>query len=125
MSKRSIENRIKELLTRARQLAQMPGVTWVEANNAIYGPGGPFARLFSSAKDRVAFAKTKESRQIDELIDSLPEPAVGPQRREYSGKFNVRIPKSLHAALASEAEAEGVSLNQLVLAKLALHLQVR
>jgi predicted HicB family RNase H-like nuclease len=103
----------------------MPGVTWVEANDAIYGPGGPFARLFPSAKDRTAFAKTKESRQIDQLIDSLPEPAVGPQRAEYSGKFNVRIPKSLHAALASEAEAEGVSLNQLVVAKLALHLQVR
>ena len=49
-----------------------------------------------------------------------------PQRREeYSGKFNVRVPKSLHAALATEAEAEGVSLNQLVVAKLARHLQAR
>ena len=125
MSKRSIESRARELLARARQLAQMSGVTWVEANNAVYGLGGPFARLFPNAKDRTAFAKTKESRQIDQLIDSLPEPAVGPQRREYSGKFNVRVPKSLHAALASEAEAEGVSLNQLIVAKLALHLQIR
>ena len=82
-------------------------------------------RLFPNAKDRVAYAKTKEGRQIDRLIDSLPEPTVGPQRREYSGKFNVRVPKSLHAALAGEAEAEGVSLNQLIVAKLALHLQVR
>jgi predicted HicB family RNase H-like nuclease len=125
MSKPSIESRAQELLTRARKLAQTSGLTWVEANNAIYGPGGPFARLFSSAKDRVAFAKTKESRQIDRLIDGLPEPPTGPQRREYSGKFNVRVPKSLHAALASEAEDEGVSLNQLVVAKLALHLQGR
>jgi predicted HicB family RNase H-like nuclease len=38
-------------------------------------------------------------------------------------KFNIRLPKSLHAALVSEAEAEGVSLNQLVVAKLALRLQ--
>ena len=37
----------------------------------------------------------------------------------------MHIPKSLHAALANEAEAEGVSLNQLVLAKLSLHLQLR
>jgi hypothetical protein len=125
MAKRRIDNRARELLGRARKLAETAGVTWVEANNAIYGPGGPFARLFPGAKDRAAFAKTKESREIDHLIDSLPEPPVGPQRREYSGKFNVRVPKSLHAALASEAEAEGVSLNQLVLAKLALHLQVR
>ncbi len=107
------------------QLAETPGLTWVEANNAVYGPGGPFARLFPTARDRAAFAKTEESRQLDQLIDGLPEPPVAPQRREYSGKFNVRLPKSLHAALASEAEAEGVSLNQLVVAKLALHLQAR
>jgi predicted HicB family RNase H-like nuclease len=125
MQKRSIESRARELLTLARKLAETTGLTWVEANNAVYGPGGPFARLFPTAKDRLAFAKTKESEEIDELIDSLPEPPVGPQRREYSGKFNVRVPKSLHAALAREAEAEGVSLNQLVVAKLALHLQIR
>ncbi len=125
MSKRSIKSRAQELLTLGRRLAETPGLTWVEANNAVYGPGGPFARLFPRTRDRAAFAKTEESRQLDQLIDSLPEPPVGPQRREYSGKFNVRVPKSLHAALASEAEAEGVSLNQLVLAKLALHLQSR
>ena len=125
MAKRSIESRGRELLTLARKLAQTPGLTWVEANNAIYGPGGPFVRLFPNAKDRLAFAKTKESRQIDRFIDSLPEPPVGPQRREYSGKFNVRVPKTLHASLASEAEAEGVSLNQLIVTKLALHLQAR
>jgi predicted HicB family RNase H-like nuclease len=124
MSKRSIESRAQALLSLARKLAQTSGLTWVEANNAIYGPGGPFARLFPKVSDRMAFAKTKASRQIDRLIDNLPEPGVGPQRREYSGKFNVRLPKSLHAALASEAEAEGVSLNQLVVAKLALHLQM-
>jgi predicted HicB family RNase H-like nuclease len=125
MSKRSIKSRAQELLSLARQLADTPGLTWVEANNVIYGPGGPFARLFPTSKDRVAFARVEESRAIDQLIDSLPEPPVQPQRREYSGKFNVRVPKSLHAALAREAEAEGVSLNQLVVAKLALHLQGR
>src|SRR5947207_1126375 len=125
MSKRTIKSRAQELLTLARNLAQTPGLTWVEANNAVYGPGGPFARLFPNVSDRAAFAQTEESRVIDELIDSLPEAPVGPQRREYSGKFNVRVPKSLHAALASEAESEGVSLNQLVVTKLALHLQLR
>jgi predicted HicB family RNase H-like nuclease len=125
MSKRNIASRAEELLARARKLAEVPGVTWVEANNLIYGAGAPFGRLFPNAKDRAAFAKTKESREIDQIIDSLPEPPVNPQRSEYSGKFNVRVPKSLHAALAREAEDEGVSLNQLVVAKLAMHLGVR
>ncbi len=77
MGKRSIENRAEDLLTLAGKLAETPGLTWVEANNAIYGPGGPYARLFPSAKDRTAFANTEASRRIDELIDSLPEPPVG------------------------------------------------
>ena len=34
---------------------------------------------------------------------------------EYSGKFNLRIPKSLHRTLAESAEREGVSLNQYIL----------
>jgi predicted RNase H-like HicB family nuclease len=37
---------------------------------------------------------------------------------KYSGKFLVRIPKSLHARLAIEANKEGVSLNQYALYKL-------
>lgn len=37
----------------------------------------------------------------------------------YSGKFVVRLPKSLHGRLAMEAEQEGVSLNQYALYKLA------
>lgn len=36
----------------------------------------------------------------------------------YSGKFIVRIPKSLHYKLAVEAEQEGISLNQYALYKL-------
>lgn len=37
---------------------------------------------------------------------------------DFSGKFIVRIPKSLHYRLAVEAEQEGVSLNQYALYKL-------
>jgi predicted RNase H-like HicB family nuclease len=37
---------------------------------------------------------------------------------EFSGKFNVRIPKSLHRDLVHLAAEEGVSLNQLVVSLL-------
>ena len=47
----------------------------------------------------------------------IPEPEMV---NEYSGKFVVRIPKSLHQKLAIEAKNEGVSLNQLAVYKLAL-----
>jgi predicted RNase H-like HicB family nuclease len=42
-----------------------------------------------------------------------------------SGKFNVRLPKSLHRRLAESASHEGVSLNQLVLALLSESLATR
>ncbi|MCA9859736.1 MAG: toxin-antitoxin system HicB family antitoxin, partial [Thermomicrobiales bacterium] len=38
---------------------------------------------------------------------------------EYSGKFVLRLPRSMHRQLSELAEAEGVSLNQLALAFLA------
>ena len=41
---------------------------------------------------------------------NIPEPSY----QEYSGKFNLRLPKSLHRALADAAAQDGVSLNQYV-----------
>lgn len=38
--------------------------------------------------------------------------------KDFSGKFIVRIPKTLHYRLSVEAEKEGVSLNQYALYKL-------
>ncbi|GLY12230.1 type II toxin-antitoxin system HicB family antitoxin [Pseudobacillus badius] len=49
-----------------------------------------------------------------EYGDPIPEPVD----QEYSGKFLVRLPKSLHKQLALQAEAEGVSLNQYAVYKL-------
>lgn len=71
---------------------------------------------------------------VDELYENLNEAMEGyievklennipipePEKvSDYSGKFNVRLPKSLHQRLAIEANNEGISLNQLVLYKLA------
>lgn len=43
---------------------------------------------------------------------AIPEPEI---TKEYSGKFLVRIPASLHRRIARLAKAEGVSLNQMAL----------
>jgi hypothetical protein len=47
-----------------------------------------------------------------ELGKDIPLPGLA---AEHSGKFNLRLPRSLHASLATAAEREGVSLNQFVL----------
>jgi antitoxin HicB len=43
--------------------------------------------------------------------DAIPEPRA---EEEYSGKFVVRVPRSLHRELVATAEREGVSLNQYI-----------
>lgn len=53
------------------------------------------------------------------LENNLPIP-IPELSNNYSGKFVVRLPKSLHQKLAIEAAKEGISLNQLALYKLAL-----
>lgn len=69
---------------------------------------------------------------IDELYNNLRECLIlgikerlrdgeevpVPVNNEYSGKFIVRLPKSLHKSLAESAKSEGVSLNQYALYKL-------
>ena len=49
--------------------------------------------------------------QYDHKNGEIPLPSYPP---EYSGKFNVRIPRSLHHLLVDAAERDGVSLNQYV-----------
>lgn len=45
-----------------------------------------------------------------EFGDPIPEPSVA---THFSGQWRIRLPKSLHAALALRAKLEGVSLNTL------------
>lgn len=48
--------------------------------------------------------------------EQIPEP-LG--TKKYSGKISLRMPEFLHRQLATEAAWQGVSLNQLMIAKLA------
>jgi predicted RNase H-like HicB family nuclease len=69
-----------------------------------------------TADEIPAMAESARSLWIQtayELGRAIPEPSV--EQEEYSGQFRVRLPRSLHRALAEGAASEGVSLNQYVL----------
>ena len=73
--------------------------------------GETFEEAYESLKDAMrGWIETK----IDDGFD-VPLPV---KYTDYSGKFLVRIPKSLHYRLSVEAQQEGVSLNQYALYKL-------
>lgn len=48
--------------------------------------------------------------------EDVPAPLAD---RHYSGRFNVRVPETLHRRLATEAAEQGISLNRLVSDRLA------
>ena len=50
---------------------------------------------------------------------NVPEPTIlDIDEPDYSGKFNLRVPRALHRTLADTAEQQGVSLNQYVVSLL-------
>ena len=74
--------------------------------------GETLEELVEMAREaRKGWIETEYQRGNDIPLPSYPE--------EHSGKFIVRLPRSLHRSLAEAAEREGVSLNQYVLTILA------
>ena len=67
-----------------------------------------------------AFKNLKEAMEgwIEAKIEGGFEVPMPIKQENFSGKFVLRIPKSLHYKLSIEAEKEGVSLNQYALYKL-------
>ncbi|MCB0164356.1 MAG: type II toxin-antitoxin system HicB family antitoxin [Anaerolineae bacterium] len=80
------------------QVAELPGCM-TESNT--------FAELEEMIKD--AMISWIETALADS--QTVPKPRSG---ESYSGKFVVRVPKSLHRELAEAAEQDGVSLNTFI-----------
>lgn len=72
----------------------------VAHKKSIAGPARKVARK-SPVKHTAKATRAPSSRSDSEYM-------------KYSGKFTVRLPKSLHQALVDRAEKEGVSLNLFV-----------
>ncbi len=53
-------------------------------------------------------------KMMDKTEQMLPEAATEKEWDGFSGKFNVRVAKVLHAQLVELAEDQGISLNSLV-----------
>ena len=54
--------------------------------------------------------RTEFKKSLKVYLDVCREKGIEP-RRNYSGKFNLRIPADLHEKLAIVAQAEGKSIN--------------
>ena len=129
VGKRKARNAVVAEAVRYARSLRGKGLTWIEVSNSLFGPGGKLTQLCPTERERDALAKTREFQEILRVVeearddDGDPIGTVGNRMSTASGTTTLRIPKSLHAALLAEAEAEGISLNQLCLTKLAVQLR--
>lgn len=115
----------EELLHAAEELAHS-AASWADLSNALFDPlQGIVARAFATRTERETFVQTEEYHKIRQLLEQARDHFgfVEGATPKGSERFVVTLPRSLHAALEHEAAVEGVSLNQLVVAKLALQLK--
>lgn len=57
--------------------------------------------------------KAEGKASLKVFLEMCEEEGINP-RKEYSGKFNLRVPPELHAEIAAKAATEGKSLNKCV-----------
>jgi len=84
-------------------VVEFPSLSWLHADQ-----GQALRGLVDLVDEVVA--------DLDAAGEPIPEAIAD---RRYSGKFNVRVPESLHRELALAAAQEGISLNRLVSDRLA------
>jgi len=128
------DQRVASALAVAKSIHQQCR-NWIELHNRLYGIGGLLGRVFPTEQERIAYRRTAASKEIDQLLDDLrenprddddpPDPAMVDRLARANGNISLRVPRSIHAALLAEASAEGVSLNQLIAAKVCLQLRAR
>ena len=67
--------------------------------------------------------RSEFKKSLTVFLEVCREKGIEP-RRNYSGKFNLRIPPELHERLAIAAQAKGKSINTLAQEALAQHVAV-
>ena len=123
-----MKTKAQQALAFARERART-AKSWLDLHNALFGIGGKLTDLFPTEKDRIAFSRSEEQAAILELLADLRKKygeqsgTVAELAATANGTITVRLPRSIHAALLAEARSEGISLNQLCMAKLAFQLQ--
>jgi predicted HicB family RNase H-like nuclease len=92
-------------------------------DNEYVGTCGEFGPMLSWLAPTQHEALSGIEQVVTEAIEDMRETGETPPTpiadQHYSGRFNVRIPASLHRQLAMEAAEQQISLNRLVSDRLA------
>ena len=89
----------------------------------FFGPKGELSQLGETRKDRELILRSELDRWLKERYEELRLRDAAEFEQDIkvaSARLTVAVPRSLHAALKSEAAAEGVSLSELIRLKLSI-----
>jgi predicted HicB family RNase H-like nuclease len=107
---------------KAQEMAQAlfdAKINWPSFFREIMGVGGAIERLFPDDTSREAFRETEEYLEIQKCFKALADSQGAEQdAQEPSRVITVRLPKSLHVALKTQAHQTKLSLNTLCINKL-------
>lgn len=98
-------------------------VTWSAEDQEHIGLCAEFPSLSwlaSTPEKALAGIRRVVANVVDEMKASGEPVPEALSEKKYSGRFMVRIPSAVHRTLATEAAEQGVSINRLVSAKLAV-----
>ncbi len=92
---------------------------WVTFFREVLGVEGVVRRVFTNPNDLARFEQTREYAEIQQMVAKLRERASEPaDSREPTRVITVRLPKSLHESLRTEAHERKTSMNKLCISKL-------
>jgi predicted HicB family RNase H-like nuclease len=92
---------------------------WITFFREVLGVDGILRKLFATPEELAAFEKTAEYAEIQQMLAKLREKtAGGADDKEPTRVITVRLPKSLHESLKTEAHDRNTSMNQLCISKL-------
>ena len=92
---------------------------WLTFFREVLGVDGLVRKLFATPEELAAFEKTDEYTEIQQMLARLRETTSRQaDGQEPTRVITVRLPKSLHEALKTEAHDRKTSMNQLCISKL-------
>jgi predicted HicB family RNase H-like nuclease len=91
---------------------------WINFFREVLGTDGIVRRMYPTAEELAEFEKTEEYAAIQQMLTKLRERSGDSSQDEPTRVITVRLPKSLHESLKSEAHLHQTSMNQLCISKL-------
>ena len=108
----------QKVLQVARELFQSKP-DWVTFFRETLGVSGAARNVFPRQQDYVAFEKSREYAEIQNMVLALRNRKIpGGSGNEPTRVITVRLPESLHEALKAEASDHNTSMNKLCISKL-------